>query len=255
MKNLFRCIALVALSAAVVSPARAAELQLTIANGRVTLIAQDVPIRQILAEWARLGQTRIINGEKLAGPPVTLHIVDKPEREVLEAVLRSASGYVAAPRLMGAAGASMFETVMIMPTSRPPAVTASAPPAFNQRPGFPQPHMQPQPQPQPIMPVMVEDEDGETRDQGVVPPPGVMPPGAVNVMPQQPGMQPHVQPYPGMVQQPDVAPQPGTAQQPGQPTPITAPRPGLMPTLPQATPGNPYQPPQQPVRRPGGEGL
>jgi hypothetical protein len=249
MKNFFRSTALLALLVAVAAPAHAGELQLTIANGRATLIAQDVPARQILAEWARLGQTKIVNGEKLVGPPLTLHIIDKPEREVLETVLRAASGYVAAPRAAGVPGVSVFESVMIMPTSRPPAVTASAP-GFNQRQGFPQ--AQPMPQPMPV-----DDDDGEPQDQNAVPPPGVMPPG-VNVMPQQPGVQPQVQPYPGMMQQPTVAPQPGMVpQQPVQQNPMISPRPGMLPNIPQATPGNPYQQ-QPPIRRPGqpgGEGA
>jgi hypothetical protein len=249
MKKVLRSVALLPLvTVALALPAQGGELQLTIANGRATLIAQDVPVRQILAEWARLGQTKIINGEKLAGPPVTLHIVDKPEREVLETVLRSASGYVAAPRTASSVGASVFESVMIMPTSRPPAVTASAP-AFNQRPAFPQAAPMPQPA------VMEDDDDRETQDQGVVPPPGVVP-GGVNVMPQQPGVQPQVQPYPGMPQQPTVMPQPGMPP-PVQQNPMIAPRPGVPSNIPQATPGNPYQP-QLPVRRPGqpgGEGI
>ena len=37
-------------------------------NGRVTLIADNVPLRQILPEWARVGQTKIVNGDKLSGP-------------------------------------------------------------------------------------------------------------------------------------------------------------------------------------------
>ena len=245
MNNFARSIALLALLGTTAAPVTAGELQLTIANGRATLIAQDVPVRQILAEWSRLGATRIINGEKLLGPPLTLHIVDKPEREVLETVLRSASGYVAAPRAAASVGASMFEAVMIMPTSRPPAVTASAPQPFNQRPPFPQP------QPQPMMPV--DDDDGEPRDQGVVPPPGVMPPGAI--MAPQPGVQPQVQPYPGMMQQPGVMQQPGMPQQGVPQQPLVAPRPGMLPPAPQPIPGNPYQPPQQPNRRPGGPGA
>lgn len=233
--------------------ADAGELKLTIANGRATLIAQDVPVRQILAEWSRLGGTKILNGEKLTGGPVTLHIVDKPEREVLETLLRSASGYVAAPRSVGSAGVSVFETVMIMPTSRAPAAAASAPPAFNQRPGFPQP----QAMPQPAMPAVEDGEEREVSEQGVVPPPGMMAqPGMITPQPMmtQPGVQPQVQPYPpGMTQQPGM-------QQPQQ-APLTSPRPGVM--APQNVPGNPYQPPQQPqqqpqqqpVRRPGGEGI
>ena len=150
MKITLRIAVALLLSAAAVA-AEAGELKLTIANGRATLIAEDVPVRQILSEWARLGGTKIINGDKLVGAPVTLHIVDKPEREVLETLLRSASGYVASPSTVASTGASVYEAVMIMPTSRPPAVTASAPPAFNQRPGF---------QPQPQLSAQLDDQLG-----------------------------------------------------------------------------------------------
>ena len=92
------------------SRAGAGELTLTLSNGRATLIAKDVPVRQILDEWSRVGKTTIVNGDKLTGPPITLQLVDRPEREVLELVLRSASGYIAAPRDAAApVGASMFD--------------------------------------------------------------------------------------------------------------------------------------------------
>ena len=106
-------------------PAAAGDLKLTLADGRATLIAQDVPLRQILAEWARIGKTNIVNGDKLTGPPITLQLVDRPEREVLEVLLRSASGYIAAQRQVTLAGASVFESVMILPTSRGPVGVAS----------------------------------------------------------------------------------------------------------------------------------
>ena len=69
-------------------------------NGRVTIIADNVPLRQILQEWARVGQTKIVNADKLAGPAhnVTLQLIDAPERDALDILLRSASGYIAAPR-------------------------------------------------------------------------------------------------------------------------------------------------------------
>ena len=53
------------------SNASAQNLQLTIANGRVTLVADNVPVRQILAEWSRIGTTQMVNAEKLSGAPVT----------------------------------------------------------------------------------------------------------------------------------------------------------------------------------------
>jgi hypothetical protein len=229
MNNLLcRSVSLVVLAGVAIagsaSPAAAGELTLSIANGRVTLIAQDVPIRQILAEWARIGKTNIVNGDKLTGPALTLQLVDRPEREVLEVLLRSASGYIAAPRAVSLSGASVFESVMILPTSRGPVgVAASAPPSQ-----FPRPGMQQQPVQQ--MPVMEEDEPVDTPNQ-----PGVI------------GNQPVFQP--GMFPQPNQGPN----QVPQQPV-LTAPRPGMLPAPPPGQP-NPYGTPLPPgVRPPGGEG-
>jgi hypothetical protein len=228
MKKLIRRgIALLVLAGSAVagsaSSVLAGELKLTLANGRATLIAQDVPLRQILAEWARIGKTTIVNGEKLTGPPITLQLIDRPEREVLEVLLRSASGYIAAEREIILAGASVFDRVMILPTSRGPVGVASAqPPAPFQRPNMPQP----MPMPMPV----VEDDEAET------PPPMNQPGmGAQPVLP------------PGMFQPPGQ----------GQPQPVlTAPRPGMLPPPPAGQP-NPYGPgtPLPPgVRPPGGPG-
>jgi hypothetical protein len=219
MKNLCRLLVIAALIGVSASAASAGDLKLSIANGKVTLIAQDVPVRQILSEWARLGRTTIINGDKIMGPTVTLQIVDRPEREALEILLKSAAGYVAAPRPVSIADASMFDRIMILPTSRPPAFSASAPPPpqFNR----------PMPQPAP-------DDD----DQPVVEVPPMVPPQV------PPGMN-----YPGQNIPQAV---------PGQPTqqPTTAPRPGMLPPPPQQpTPyGTPTLPPGVTPMRPGGPG-
>jgi len=194
--------------------AAAQSLKLTMANGRVTLIAQDVPIRQILAEWARVGDTRIVNGDKLVGAPLTLQLVDCPEGRALDLLLREAAGYMAAPRAANQPGVSVYDRIMILPTSRPPAVTATAtPPPFNRNLMMPQP-----------MPVPVEDnEDREPGDQGAVPPPGVVPQGMP--VPGQP-------PFPAGVQ-----------GQPQQQPVLTAPRPGQLPMPAQPGVQNPYAPP------------
>lgn len=225
--------------AAGASPALAQDLKLSMANGRVTLVAQDVPVRQILAEWARIGGTRIVNAEKLAGPPVTLQLIDYPEGRALDVLLREAAGYMAAPRPANVAGLSVYDRILILPTSRPPVVTASAtPPPFNR-------NMMPQPMPQPV-PAVVEDDDGEVVEQGPVPPPGMVPQGQGAPMP---GMQP----FPA-----GAPPMPG--QQPQQI--LTAPRPGMVPqpqhpgaTNPYA-PGvaNPYAPGARPQPAPGRPG-
>ena len=114
MNMLLRFALATALVSTVAAPAAAGELRLSMGNGRVTLIAKDVTVREILNEWARVGQTRIVNGEKLTGGPVTLELTDVPEAQALDAVLRSAAGYVMAPRLDGSPGSSRYDRIMIL---------------------------------------------------------------------------------------------------------------------------------------------
>ena len=117
---------LVFLAAMFAGPASAAELRLEIADGYVTLIATDTPLRQILAEWAKVGGTRFVNAERVAGPAVTIQLQQVPEQEALAVLLRSVAGYLAAPRRAGARGASVYESVMILATSTPPATQPPA---------------------------------------------------------------------------------------------------------------------------------
>jgi len=218
MNKLFWCGALAALLASPAVPAAAGEINLNIANGRVTLIAQDATIREILAEWARVGQTQIVNGEKMMGGPVTLELRDVPEGKALETVLRSAAGYVVAPRLTtNHVGGSGYGRIVILATSRAPVVSASAPPPFSA----------PRPIPQPLMP-QVDDNEPENVEQS---------PGS--------------QPFPGPTNQPFM--QPGQQMPQGQQAPVTAPRPGPLPQQPTG-PGNPYQP-QPGVQPPGTPGV
>jgi hypothetical protein len=118
--TVFACFSAVALAQA--------PLRLQINNGRVTLHAQNVPVRTILSEWARLGGAKIVNGEGVAGAPLTLDLEGVPERQALEIILRGVSGYVLAARQAGATGASMYDRIMILPTSvapRNPTPTAT----------------------------------------------------------------------------------------------------------------------------------
>src|SRR3954471_23582097 len=125
MNTLTRLALAAVLIAGCASVASAGDLKLTIDNGRVTLIAQDVPLRQILDEWARIGKTTIVNADKLTGPPMTLQLVDRPEREALDLILRSASGYIAAQRNVSVPGASVFDKVMILAVSHGPVGVAN----------------------------------------------------------------------------------------------------------------------------------
>ena len=219
-----------ALMCALATTATAGELRLSIANGRVTIVAQDVPVRQILDEWGRVGQTQVVGAERLTGAPVTLELHDVPEGRALETLLRSASGYIAKPR-SGTAGTSSYDRILIMPASKPPAMSA-APPAFNAS----------RPPPQVVMPNVVVDDDGE--------PNGIMPPGAVPPQQQFPG-QPPQQQFPG---QPPMQPGMQPPMQPGaQPMQMPS-RPGQLPPPAPNVPGNPYQTVPQQIRPPGGPG-
>lgn len=111
------------------SPVSAASLQLTIQNGQVSLDAQDVTIRQILTEWARVGRTRFVNLERIAGGPVTLKFTSIPEKQALDIVLRSVPGYMAVPRDTIIADASVYDRVLLMPTTTAVAAVRPQPPA------------------------------------------------------------------------------------------------------------------------------
>jgi hypothetical protein len=202
MTKLFRFMMMAAVAIGSASVASAGELKLSIANGRVTLVAQDVPVRQILAEWSRVGGTTFVGGEKLITPNVTLQLTDQPEREALEILLRSAAGYVASQRAQIVATASVFDRIMILPTSRPPAFSASAPP-----PSFSRPMPQPQP-----------DDDEPVEPVPLAPPQG--PPGSnIQQQPGMPGQQPQTLTKPGMLPAaPGVPPNPYGAP-PGAPAP------------------------------------
>lgn len=112
-------------------------LRLQIAAGRVSLHAENVPVRIILAEWARLGGAKIVNGERIAGAPVTMELENVPERQALDLLLRGVSGYMLAARTVGEPGASMFDRIMILPTSVAPRnpAPAAAVPVFQNAPG------------------------------------------------------------------------------------------------------------------------
>jgi hypothetical protein len=208
-------------------PATAAPgVQLAIRDGRVWLSTDRAPLGRILEEWARVGGTLIVNGERVPGGPVTLALNDVAEEQALEILLRGAGGYVAVTRSAAVveprAGVSRFERIVILPSGSQgrEAVNAAAPPA----PVYPQPVM---PVPSPMFTASgaerVIGPDGQplADDQEDAPP--ARPP--VGSMP--PGFSP-----------PSEAP-------PNQPAPRT---PSTTPSLPEATPrpGMIVPPPRRP---------
>jgi hypothetical protein len=71
---------------------------------------------------ARKGGSKVVNAEKMAGGQVAYEFHNVPEAMVLQSVLRSAAGFIAAPRRPGGpVGASSIEQVVILAVSRPSA--------------------------------------------------------------------------------------------------------------------------------------
>src|SRR5882724_10636071 len=105
----------VAASLLAASPA-AADVQLTIQNGHVSIVAKDATVRQILTEWARVGHTKIVNVERIPGGPITLELNNVTEAQALEILLRAISGYIAAPRPVDAVSANLstFDRIIVM---------------------------------------------------------------------------------------------------------------------------------------------
>lgn len=170
--------------------AAAQSLKLEFQDGRVTLAAQNMPIRAILAEWARLGNATIVNGEGVAGPPVTLELESLPERQAIEILLRGVSGYMLGARQAGSAGLSTFDRILILPTSSAPRNVAPppnnrpfTPPGGFQRPPDvdqiepPQPEEpadapEPGPREVPVIPRPFEDAPAQEEPANATPAPG-----------------------------------------------------------------------------------
>jgi hypothetical protein len=98
-------------------------------QGHVTLIANNVTLREILAEWARRGGTRIINLDRLAGGPIDypIRFENAAEMEVMQALLRGIAGKAYVPRVLGTPGASRLEIVHLTPVSNASGAYVPAP--------------------------------------------------------------------------------------------------------------------------------
>jgi hypothetical protein len=225
----------------------------------VSIVAKDATVRQILTEWARIGQTKIVNVERIPGAPITIELTNVPESQALDVLLRALSGYITARRPVDAANLSQFDRIIIMPTlasARPAPSSAPPPPVFQPGPQFNQ------------QPIVGDDEPDEPRPPPTVP--GPLNRGPVfNTFPQPqvvnpqsgapvafPGQQPQVV---GGVPQQGGAPQaPVNTSVPSAPFGGVA-VPGMVAPAPpqpgQLQPGQIQQqpPPGQPLRRPGGD--
>jgi hypothetical protein len=225
-----------------------ADVQLTFENGLVTLNARNATVREILAEWARVGKLRILNGERVPGGPITIQLTNVPEARALEIVLRSVSGYMAAPRRVAADGTSRFERILVLPTSSAPRQVASTPaPPMRQPSSFPgtfNPQFNP-PFPQPGD-FPVDDDQDAPRPVNVIPNPGA--PGANFQQPQSDAPPPPAQHQQFYQSAPGLAPggvPPAGVAAPGMIVPAPRPGPGNQPGA-----GQPPAPPNTPPNGP-----
>jgi hypothetical protein len=212
------------------APARA-DVQLSIQDGQVSLTVTNATVRDILAAWARVGQTRIVNGDRVPGGPITLQLTGVTEERALEIILRSAAGYVTAPRPTAIANASRYDRILVMPTTTPTRPAPAPSPAFAQPQLNQQMQVQP-PQQFPQQPPGANDDDADA--------PG---PNAASPTPNPRGPIFNSFPQPQQVAPPGVyRPLPGQAPVgvavPGMvvPAPVQPGQPGVQPTRPQDQP-------------------
>jgi hypothetical protein len=209
-------------------------------GGRVSVDATQATVRSILNEWAKQGGTKIMGADKVTGAQVTLKLVNVPEAQALETILRSVAGYMAAPAKV-ATGPSIYDRILIMATTSapPPAAAASRPAnnagannAFNGTQRF-------------IPPRVAEQKEADDQDE-----PDDNPPNPPVFTFPQPGVQ-QQNGFPQGGFQPGLN-QPGMVTTPsnGQPIVINpaTPQPGYQPAMPVGVsqPGMMVAPPQQP---------
>jgi hypothetical protein len=214
------------LAAVPVVVSAADDISLTIQNGRVTVTARDAAISDVLQAWSRAGGTTIVNGDQLRGTRVTVQLVDVPEEQALDVILRQTGGYIARKRATPVTSGSGFDRVVIMARSSAvtsPAGSSAPAAALAAQPSVVEP--EPQPAGGPAEPQGVErliGPDGlpvPDDQDGVPPPPPPMPRGFS--FGDEPSDDPRTQPpsspaapvkgaaVPGMIV---PAPQPGAPQ-------------------------------------------
>ncbi|MEX2271717.1 MAG: hypothetical protein WD690_09615 [Vicinamibacterales bacterium] len=171
--NLRTILLVAACSAASLSTVSAQDgsVQVSFANGRVTVVAVNATVSDILREWTRVGGSSFVNAERISrAARLTLRLENESEIHAIEVLLRSVSGYAVAPRLAGTTAMSSIGTVVIMPTPRPreyPAPASRPGQAFNESLSGPR---RPVPvRPDDDGPVRVEAPPVWTAEQGPVP--------------------------------------------------------------------------------------
>jgi hypothetical protein len=158
-------------------------VNLSIVDGRVWLVADRATVAQILAEWARVGHTEILNAEQVGKTPLTLDLRGVPELDALAIIMRSAGGFLTVNRAVEfddpTVNVSQFTRVVIV-------ASADQSKAGEPRPALPAPAPRPVHIEEPVVPpgsgqrVIGPDGQPMPDDQEDAPPPqtpAMLPPG------------------------------------------------------------------------------
>ncbi len=124
MTRLTALAAVVLLVAPATRPAAGGQVKVSLKDGRATIVADQATPREILAEWARVGQVTVIDADKITGAPLSLQLLDVPEESAIESVLRAVGGYAAVTRAVSVQGASRYDRLFVFPVAAR-AVTSS----------------------------------------------------------------------------------------------------------------------------------
>lgn len=214
---------------------RAQGVQLTLHDGRVSLVAVNATPAEIFEAWSRTGDVQVFNAEQLAATRQSLTLEDVPEEQALDTLLRPVTGYLARRRTGSAQPSdSMFDRIVIMPApaaARPAAAPGARPNVQPAPPPPPLPFPQAPEQPQGVERIIGADGQPVDDDQVGAPPP---PPQGADA-PSEGGRARPV-PVPGGARTPQYPQQPPPQQpqsppaaqgQPGAP-PVGAPQPGMV---------------------------
>jgi glycosyltransferase involved in cell wall biosynthesis len=105
---------------------------LQFSEGKVSLVATGATVSQILAEWARVGGTRVDNVNEAQGGPIDLRLTDVPESEALDVLLRQQNVIVvdhAAGAAIAPTASRVARILIARATPAGSAVPVQAPPA------------------------------------------------------------------------------------------------------------------------------
>jgi len=258
MRQMARAIvgALLTALAAVPVTLHAETVQLSVRDGRVSLVATNATPSQIFEAWSKAGGILVVNAERMPSTPITLRLENVPEEQALDTTLRPVAVYLARRRAVNDPSTSVFDRILILATPAGPRLAATAPAPSPARPNTPAQPVFPQAPPRAV-PLQQPAQPAAQAPIGIAQAPGVTrlvgpdgqpveddQAGAPASAPYTPGDAPDARPIPQRNLPPPPSVQQPVAQQPMQSpgaAPVGVPVPGMV------VPGPPpqSQPPQR----------